>query len=297
MSQPCTLNRRQLIRAAVGASAAPMLVPLLAAASERELGLAPQVTGETLVVVFHGLFAFLFGAKGDDVSVIIPKVTGHVYWAGDFGHEDQNVMPAKKNLKLAGINAGSWTPDFKFPYLDRVLNVATLSLQYATLTLPWPDDLVLDRTVPTKTGKDFFSQPSKLKPTVFPTIYSFVYKDASIVSRPALSGTNWKAPRSWGQAGGVKQAVLHIRAEHCGVAPMNNGWDTFNNLFGFSGIDRIALSPDYQYGIPDPANGISGIVPPNEDDFLVDEAGCRPRGEIAVSAPINCAGVGGKKGP
>jgi hypothetical protein len=297
MTQPCVLNRRQLIRAALGASAAPMLVPLLGAASRPEFGPMPQATSRTLVVVLHGLFAFLFGAKGDGISVVVPKVAGHVYWAGDFGHEDLNVMPAKKNLTLGGVKAGSWTPNFNFPYLDRTLKVATTSLQYTSLTLPWPDDLVLDRLVPSQPGKDFFSQPSDLKPTVFPTIYSFVYRDGSIASRPGLNGTNWKAPRSWGQSGGVNQAVLHVRAEHCGVVPMNNGWDTFNDLFGLTGNGRIVLSPDYQYGIPGPANGVSGVVAPDEDDFLIDEAGCKPSGEFARSAPINCAGLGGKKGP
>jgi hypothetical protein len=74
MTQPRVLNRRQLIRAAVGASTVPFLVPLLATSSKPETAaMPPAAPGQTFVVVFHGLFAFLFGAKGKDILVVVPN--------------------------------------------------------------------------------------------------------------------------------------------------------------------------------------------------------------------------------
>jgi hypothetical protein len=207
-------------------------------------------------------------------------------------------MPPNTNLKLNGVSGGNWTAAFSFPYLDQPLTVKNTSLLYTTMTLPWPDGLILDRKIPPQSGKSFFLQPSSFTPSEFPLIYSFVYQNGSITSRPTLAGTSWKAPRSWGQPGGANQAVLHVRAEHCGALPMTNGWDTFNDLFGIAGTNRIVLNTgDYGGSIPAPASGIPGVVAPAEDDFLIEEPGCKPVGMVIQSAPTNCAGVGGKKGP
>jgi hypothetical protein len=294
MDQAKVLNRRQLLRTAIGASAVPLVYPILAT-TELAVARTPPATGQTVVVVFHGLFAFLFGAKGDDVLVVVPTVSGHVYWAGDFGYEDQNPMLQNKPLKLGGVKAGSWTPAFNFPYLNQPL-VADSSKCHTTLTIPWPDDLVSDRKVSPISSQDFFSQPAGLKPKELPTIFSFVYRDNSIVSRPALVGTNWMAPRSWGQPGGVNQAILHVRAEHCGTPAMNNGWDTFNTLFGLSNYSKIVLNPKYQTSPIGPASGISGVVSPNQDDYLLEEPSCQPTGMVVENTPVNCASLGGGKG-
>lgn len=291
MTDSPALNRRKLFHAAIGASAAPLLIPLWSAEAQSKQPQRKRAPGQTLVVVFHGLFAFLFGAKGQNVSVAIPNVPGHVYWAGDFGHEDQNTISSGKTLKLSGVNPGGWNPIYDFPYVP--LPVKDNSAIYANLTLPWPDDLIFDRNIPPQNGKDFFSQPSSLKPKRFPMIYSFAYYDSSITSRPVLGGTSWKAPRSWGKPGGATQAVLHVRAEHCGTST-TNGWDVFNTLFGLSGSDRIVLNDgDYGNSKPDPASGISGVVSPDEDDFLTEEPGCKRAGVDSVSRPVNCASIGG----
>jgi hypothetical protein len=294
MAKAKVLNRRQLLRTAIGATAVPLMCPILATTEPAIAGF-PPAPGQALVLVFHGLFAFLFGAKGNDILVVVPSVSGHVYWAGDFGHEDQNPMPPNKPLKLSGIKAGNWTPLFNFPYLNQPL-VADSSKSYTTLTIPWPDDLVLDRKVTPISNQDFFSQPAGLKPTELPTIFSFVYRDSTIVSRPGLVGTNWMAPRSWGQPGGVNQAVLHVRAEHCGKPAMNNGWDTFNTLFGLSNTSKIMLNPNYQSSPIGSATGISGLVAPDQDDYLLEEPGCKPTGMATENTPVNCASLGGGKG-
>jgi hypothetical protein len=296
------LNRRQLIHTAVGATAAPLLAPFL----DSKTGAAipdgsPDPHSLALAVVFHGLFAFLFGDQGQDISVVIPEVSGHVYWAGDFGSEDQNPLAKARPLQVTGVSAGNWKPFFDFPYLP--LTVKNPSVVYTTLTLPWPDSLVLDRLVPPQLNKDFFIQPPGLKPMKFPTIYSFLYYDSSITKRPALSGTSWQAPRTWGQAGGATHAAVHIRAEHCQMT-MTSGWDVFNALFGLTGASQKIVFNDGDYGksIPGPANGVTGVVSPSEDDFLTEEPGCtppvpKPGTVYLLSTPVNCASIGGKKGP
>jgi hypothetical protein len=78
---------------------------------------------------------------------------------------------------------------------------------------------------------------------------------------------------------------------------MTNGWDVFNALFATAGADRIIFNEnDYKTSVARPANGIPGVVAPGEDDFLSDEPGCKRGGLGLLSAPVNCASIGGMKG-
>jgi hypothetical protein len=297
-------SRRQILRGMAGASMLPalsFLKPSTALGTLRTLGEKTDSTthSQTLAVVFHGLFAFLFGNQGDSVEIIVPAVKGHQYWAGNFGQEDENKLRRGKSFQLLGVNPGNWSKNFDFPFLTNLSRPHHLGI-HCKITIPWPDCLMFDRHIARpKTGEDFFESPPNLKPSQVPTIYAFLYYDTTIASRPELTGTCWKAPRIMGQHTKPIDANLHIRAEHCwgsnssGRDSNPNGWDTFSNLFGLRGSDRLVLNKGCVD--VDAAKGIGTTVLPSEDNFLADENQCGGHSEKIVNSPTNCASIGGCK--
>jgi len=290
-------SRRELLRGAIGASVLPAMSALPSGFLSGPKAICPGTTpAQTLAVVFHGLFVFAFGAPGDAIDVIVPRVHGHKYWAGNFGQEDENRLQDGDCLELIGMQPGCWTPKFDFPYLNNVAGLDN-SKVYCRVILPWPDALMFDRLVDPAPSGSFFSQPSNLSATQqLPTIYAFMYYDGTILSRPALVGTLWRAPRRMGQKAVSVNANLHIRAEHCG-STNENGWDKFSDLFGFANSQRIMLNPNcVKTGS---AKGIGTTVPAGEDDFLADDPLCASStNELKIlNSPVNCASIGiGKPG-
>jgi hypothetical protein len=288
-------SRRQILRGMAAVSVLPAL-SLLKTSTVREPGGVPTkadtpAPSQTLAVVFHGLFAFLFGNEGDEIQVVVPVVDDHKYWAGNHGQEDRHKLRSGKNYRLSGVGRGKWSKKFDFPFLPNILALDPSTI-YCQISIPWPDCLMFDRQAKRSNGEDFFKAPSNLKPAQLPTIYAFLYNDTTIVCRPELKGTLWKAPRTMGQPGKTINANLHIRAEHCKGTNMANGWDTFSDLFKLKGDDRLVLNRDFEVS---GANGIGKTVPADQDDFLTEEKKCKVQGMVIQNSAVNCASIGGCK--
>jgi hypothetical protein len=291
-------SRRQILQGMAGASMLPTLSFLKTSATPQPFKIGGEKTevithSQTLAVVFHGLFAFLFGSQGDPIEILVPSVPGHRYWAGNFGQEDENQIGNGEMLQLDGVKAGNWKENFDFPFLGNLSTADPLKV-HCQIMIPWPDCIMFDRQVSPASDGSFFTSPSTLKPTQLPTIYGFMYYDTTITSRPELAGTAWKAPRTMGQPGSSVNANLHIRAEHCGVGNAN-GWDVFNRLFGLTGTDSVVLNPNCT--LVGGANGMLPTVPPGEDDFLAQEPQCgghKDHSDKKRNSPTNCASIGGR---
>lgn len=288
-------SRRHILRSMAAVSVLPAL-SLLKTSTVREPGGVPTkadtpAPSQTLAVVFHGLFAFLFGNEGDAIQIVAP-IADHKYWAGNHLQEDRHKLRCGKSYQLAGVGRGKWSKNFDFPFLTHPL-VLDQSKIYCQISIPWPDCLMFDRQIIRASGEDFFKSPAGLKPAQLPAIYGFMYYDTTIVCRPELRGTSWKAPRTMGQPGKTINANLHIRAEHCKGANMENGWDIFSDLFELKGNDRLKLTRD-DFVVAD-ANGMGKTVPGEQDDFLAYEKKCLGQAHLPENSAVNCASIGGCK--
>lgn len=300
-------SRRQILHGMAGVSLLPALNFLNAPTAPefrrvpREVATTAQ--SQTLAVVFHGLFAFLFGLQGDPIEIVVPVVGGHKYWAGNFGQEDENELQRGGSFCLTGVNPGKWPKNFDFPFLTN-LSSPDSSNMHCKITIPWPDCLMFDRQVYPITGENFFTSPPNLNPAQLPAIYGFLYYDTTIASRPELTGTLWKGPRTMGQPQETVSANLHIRAEHCGNGTASgsakvSGWTTFNELFGLTGANQLALNS--KYGKVGPCKGIGTTVPASETKFLAEEYECNSHGkgdpnlDQQENSATNCASIGGCK--
>lgn len=63
----------------------------------------------TLNTIWHGTFAFVVRSEG--IEILIPKVDMHAYYAGNWGHELQELSLGKR-YRLEGIKSGDGTAKF-----------------------------------------------------------------------------------------------------------------------------------------------------------------------------------------
>lgn len=301
-------SRREVLQTMAAASIFPAMSPLADRslfADPREpadqCATNPYYVQQCLAVVFHGFFAFLFGLQ--QIEIWVPAMTNHVYWAGNLGQEDENVLQPGSVYSLFGVESSTgWTPPMTggkpdlsmltFPFVAaRAMDKGV----FCKLTIPWPDDIFVDRLFQ---GTTLTESGGYLKGNPTPSaVYAFIYKDSSILERPVLSGTNWRGCRSMGGPNGSGQINLHVRAEEANSGLTGDGVRILNDIFG----TNLVLNPGSTC-VPNPAAGCSNIITKVEENSLLEEkqiAACSPGGNgarvkaPAVDSPSNCASIGG----
>jgi len=224
-----SLNRRDLLKTLATISGAATVTT----AYGRTLKTAnppAQCSGNVLNVIIHGMFGIT--ADDQNITLVMPRVAGHYYAAGDFGVErplrSNGAGPLSYTLRVPG-----WKPSM--PVVSDSTDIVVHdrgSFRFDTeafcnITIPATSEVF--RVSVTKRGRRrIFAGPGGVasEPDVIPMVYVFQYTYAG--GLPSL-GDVWSADSAGGGAHNLHLwAAPPFMADHVHT---QEGLDAFNNLF------------------------------------------------------------------
>lgn len=103
-------------------------------------GIHRERNPKTLNVIFHGLWAYVFGGTG--IRALTPSIDEHVFKAGSYGTELR--LKENKTYVLEGVHAAAQAPD-----IDQTSNVVLTGItrvdpshMFCAIDLPFPDQMI-----------------------------------------------------------------------------------------------------------------------------------------------------------
>ena len=264
-------TRRGFLKSAASCSAMPFIAQLLKVV-EPQTVLEPNPNSGELNLIFHGVFVFMYD-QGDPHAITVygPPVGdgSHVYWAGDWEQEDENVLSSGVTYELKGAFAQPGPPFSESETTYPVIQCANRpegSKASCAIRVPIPHKIVGLRAL-SKQRADFFAgkyAPKRLD--YLPLAYAYVYKyDATKAPRPQLARTSWIAPHRPGTVN------LHIRGERPTVTDtQHQGFKAIQGFLGYGDKD-ISLNSEYADCMvgPDLFPRVTGVLP--EEEYFLPE--------------------------
>lgn len=224
-------------------------------------------SSDKLVIVLHGTYAFSYDPtkpEPEQLTVVAPCVTSHVYRAGNFTEE---AVLSSGGYRLQNVSKGNASSPNKkkFSVVQRI-NTGDPSASNVTIKMPWPHKFRGLRTVkPVNTSQapvDLFQDgttksQNDVRPDETPLIYILTYKN---ISNPSLVDDN--SVTKWTYVSGKN---LHIIAEpeHSpNESHVHDALGALNALFAVE-LD-LAYNPDLN---PD----IQGVITADPDQEVADD--------------------------
>jgi hypothetical protein len=235
-------SRRTLLQGLAGLPLMAALPPTLTAPQHENTKKVPPFTSiKSLVVLFHGLFAFVVWP--DHLLILAPRVllNDHVYKVGNWTQELDVADGGRYFLNVERTTKPTWgTFDIqKHPVMKKVGNFYPNSalVKYGVYA-PFPDDVVQLRCLNKIQNFPFFDYGIPKAPDTIPLVTALVYKNFAPGSQPSVEPNLWKAP--------LNQDVvhLHVRAEPQDEHSSPDGITSLGSVFGLSKTD-LALNCNY----------------------------------------------------
>ncbi len=224
------VGRRDLLKTLATISGAAIVTQTARGRTLKPANAPARCSGNVLNVVIHGMFAVT--ADDQNITLVMPKVAGHYYAAGDFGMENalrlNGAGPLSYNLSVPG-----WKPSR--PVISDRTDIVVHNRDrfhfdkdaFASITMPATSDVF--RVSVTNRGKRrIFAGPAGVasEPDAIPVVYVFQYTYAGGV--PSLGGL-WSADSaSEGPHNLHLWAAPPFFADH---AHGQEALDAFNGLF------------------------------------------------------------------
>jgi len=224
-----SLGRRDLLRTLATISGAAVITKTARGRTLKPANGPGRCSGNTLNVILHGMFAIT--VDDQNITLVMPKVEGHYYAAGDFGME--------RALRLSGagpfayeLSVPGWKPSS--PEISDRTDIVVREKgsfhfdkeAFASITLP-ATSAIFRATVTNRGKRRIFAGPSGVasEPDAIPLVYVLQYTYEG--GLPSL-GDVW----SMYPAGGSHN--LHLWAAPPFLVDHAHGQealDAFNNLF------------------------------------------------------------------
>jgi len=239
------ISRRTVIRALASIPAASILEPISMGRDSRAWK-TDASDPKTLLLVFHGLFAFVVWENVKYIQAIAPMVDDHKYLAGGKAYKDLMGLGKGQTYSLTGANDGSLSPGFVETKNSVFVNLHNIDARqsYCQFNLPFPDRVYGLRAVPKQNNCEFYKAAPHLKkkPTELPLIHAFSY---TLSGKPAIDGLNGVVFDET-----TDSYNLHLRAEPESDINAMTGFDSLNKLFPELKA-QLATCYDNVYAHPD----------------------------------------------
>ena len=223
------VGRRELLKTLATISGSAVVAKTARGRTLKPANALARCSGNTLNVILHGMFAVT--ADERNITLVMPKVAGHYYAAGDFGMERalrlDGAGPLSYNLSVPG-----WKPSA--PEISDRTDIVVHekgSFHYdqkafASITMP-ATSAVFRASVSNRGKRRIFAGPAGVasEPDAIPVVYIFQYTYEG--GLPSL-GDVWSMDPSGGSHNLHLWAAPPFFADHAHVA---DALDAFNNLF------------------------------------------------------------------
>jgi len=225
-----SLGRRDLLRTLATISGAAVVTKTARGRTLKPANAPARCSGNTLNVILHGMFAVT--ADDQNITLVMPRVEGHYYAAGDFGME--------RALRLNGggplsykLTVPGWKPSS--PVISEQTDIVVHGRDrfhfdteaFASITMP-ATSAVFRASVTNRGKRRIFAGSAGVasEPDAIPVVYVFQYAyDGGL---PSL-GDVWSMDSADGGAHNLHLwAAPPFFGDH---AHVQDALDAFNNLF------------------------------------------------------------------
>jgi len=267
-------TRRKFLGSAAALAAAPFIAQVSNALMRKDAVAADPSSGE-LNVIFHGVFVFMYNENDPSVITVYgPPVDdhSHVYRAGNWEQEDENVLSPGQQCDLIGSFRDGGAPptedETTFPVIECAYPPDG-SQAACTIRVPLPHKIVGLRALPKiDAHSDFFSGGyAPLHVNSLPLAYAYVYKYDATQTRPRLACTSWMAPH---RPGPVNLHILGERTTAIALPGQHQGFKAIQKFLGYdpSDLDLSLKYADCEIG-PDLFPRVKGVLP--EEEYFIPE--------------------------
>jgi hypothetical protein len=294
-------SRRSLLQ---GLASLPLMaaLPPFPSARQRENKKknAAPIQIKSLVVFFHGLFAYV--VCQDHLLILAPRVplNDHVYRVGSWRQEIAVTDGQLYFLNVERESKSTWSnfDATKHPVMKKagVKYHSNLELVKYGMFALFPDHVVQLRCLNQIGNKPFFSAGVAKGPDTLPLVTALVYENCVVDSQPSVEPNLWIAPPS------QDEVHLHVRAEPRDETSSPDGITALGNVFGL-GPNDLKLDPAYSdcFVCPDANPSQSGYNITTAEECTLYEIAenkidpCTPKQKSLNPAmfgrPVNCASM------
>jgi len=225
-----SLGRRELLKTLATISGAAAVTNTARGRTLKPAYEPARCSGNTLNVILHGMFAIT--ADDQNITLVMPRVAGHYYAAGDFGVERPLRLNEDGPLSYT-LSVPGWKPSR--PVVSDRTDIVVHDKggfnfdkeAFCSITMPATND-VFRPSVANRGKRRIFAGSAGVasEPDAIPLVYVFQYTYAG--GLPSL-GDLWSADPAGGGAHNLHLwAAPPFFADH---AHTQEGLDAFNNLF------------------------------------------------------------------